>query len=35
MAAWCLVTRQSPDTYRSLTVLERQAFIDVQNRGER
>lgn len=35
MAAWCLATGQSPDTYRSLSVLERHAFIEVYNRNQR
>jgi hypothetical protein len=29
MATFCLTTGQSPETYRSLTRLERQAFYDV------
>ena len=33
MAGWCLATKQSPETYQSLTRLERRAFIDVLNRG--
>ena len=29
MAAWCLMTGQSVDTYLSLTTVERAAFRDV------
>lgn len=27
MATWCLLTKQSPDTYRSCSLLERRAFL--------
>lgn len=32
MAGFCLLTGQSPATYRQLNQLERQAFIDVATR---
>lgn len=32
MAAWCLLTAQSPKTYMQLTRLERNAFVDVATR---
>jgi hypothetical protein len=28
-AAWCLLTKQSPDTYMKLSALEREAFLDL------
>lgn len=27
MATWCVLTRQSPETYRSLNRLEREVFV--------
>lgn len=33
MAAWCLVTGQTPDTYTALTLLEREAFIDMARKA--
>lgn len=33
MAVWCLVTRQTPATYRTLTRLEREAFLTVLERA--
>ena len=35
LAAWCLLTGQSPETYLSLTNLQRTAFIDVAMRFRR
>mgnify|MGYP003373323858 CR=1 FL=1 len=35
MAAWCLTARQTPDVWRALTRLERDAFINVANRKQR
>lgn len=32
MAAFCLLTRQSPEVYHRLTRLERDAFIEVASR---
>ena len=34
MAAWCLLTRQAPDVYLQLTLLEREAFV-VEAKGLR
>lgn len=31
-AAWCLTTRQSVETYRTLTRVERNAFTELLNR---
>jgi len=31
MAAWCLATRQSPEVYKSLTQVERNAFVNIIN----
>lgn len=32
MAAWCLLTGQSPEVYKSLPRLERSAFVTVRMR---
>ena len=32
MAAWCLVTSQSPQTYKSLSRVERDVFLDLAQR---
>lgn len=28
MASWCLISRQSPEVWKQLTVLEREAFVE-------
>jgi hypothetical protein len=34
MAAWCLLTHQSPEVYKALTAVERNAFVSViEQRG--